>query len=208
MPEPITRRGKDTKRRIVACAAELMYQRGVNATSVDDVLAASKTGKSQLYHYFSTKEDLIAQVLIHQFDQILEEQAAFPLDTWDGFHAWFDALVGMHETKRGFHGCPLGSIAGQVLEHSDHLHHQAAQIFTRWQFCLAEKLQAMQARGLLREDAAPETLAETTIAIMQGAYLLSSIKRDGQTMRTALSAALSYLHSFATSPPSENQARH
>ncbi|MDP9459938.1 MAG: hypothetical protein M3Q22_06715 [Actinomycetota bacterium] len=35
----------------------------------------------------------------------------------------------------------------------------------------------MQARGLLR-DADPYALAESTIAVLQGGYLLSSTKRD------------------------------
>ena len=56
MPEPITRRGKVTKGRVVGSAAALMYQRGVSATSIVDIPAASETGKSQLYHYFSGKE--------------------------------------------------------------------------------------------------------------------------------------------------------
>jgi len=59
MREPTTRRGRDTRRRIVAVAAELMYERGVGATSVEDVLAASGTGKSQFYHYFSSREELL-----------------------------------------------------------------------------------------------------------------------------------------------------
>lgn len=208
MAEPSTRRGRNTKRRIVAKAAELMYERGVSATSVGEVLEASGAGKSQLYHYFFTKEDLIAEVLSHQLDRILEEQAAFPLDTWEGLHAWFDALVALHETKLGFRGCPLGSMVSEVVDHSDYLREQSAQIFTRWEDSLAGRLQAMQARGLLREDAVPATLAETTIAIIQGAYLLSSTKRDAQSMRNVLTAALSYLHSFAPSSPAQNSADH
>ncbi len=66
MPEPITRRGKVTKARIVELAAALMYERGVSATSIEDILTASGTGKSQLYHYFSSKEELVAEVLRHQ----------------------------------------------------------------------------------------------------------------------------------------------
>ena len=53
--EPVTSRGRQTKARIVAVAAELMYDRGVATTSVDDVLLAAGVGKSQFYHYFSAK---------------------------------------------------------------------------------------------------------------------------------------------------------
>ena len=87
MREPSTRRGRATRRRIVTVAAELMYERGVSATSIEDVLAGSGTGKSQLYHYFSSREELLAEVLDHQLDQILQEQSTFALSTWAGIEA-------------------------------------------------------------------------------------------------------------------------
>ncbi len=57
----------------------------------------------------------------------------------------------------------------------------------------------MQATGLLRDDADPDALAEATIAVVQGGYLLSSTKRDIRPMRNALQLALSQLRSYAPS---------
>ena len=202
MREPTTRRGRDTRRRIIAVAAELMYERGVSATSVGDVLAASGTGKSQFYHYFSSREELLAEVLNHQLDQILEEQNSFPLDTWTGIQAWLHALAIRHETERGLRGCPLGSIVSEVLDHSDHLRSRGADAFARWESALADGLGKLQNDGLLRRDADPVILAEVTIAILQGGYLLSSAKREAAPMRNAGAAALAHLRSFT--PPAPN----
>jgi AcrR family transcriptional regulator len=41
-----------TKDRILAVALDLFHENGINATSVDDILEASGTGKSQFYYYF------------------------------------------------------------------------------------------------------------------------------------------------------------
>jgi AcrR family transcriptional regulator len=199
MREPSTRRGRDTRRRIISVAAELMYERGVSATSVEDVLAASGTGKSQFYHYFSSREELLAEVLKHQLDQILEEQNSFPLDTWAGIEAWLQALARRHETERGLRGCPLGSIVSEVLDHGDRLRTRGADAFARWESALADGLRKLQNAGLLRRDVDLATLAEVTIAILQGGYLLSSTKRDAATMRNAGAAALAHLRSFT--PP-------
>ncbi len=203
MREPTTRRGRDTRRRIVAVAAELMYERGVGATSVEDVLAASGTGKSQFYHYFSSREELLAEVLNTQLDQILEEQNSFPVDTWAGIEAWLQALALRHEKERGLRGCPLGSIVSEVLDHSDHLRSRSADAFARWESALADEFLKMQNSGLLRRDTDPATLAEVTIAILQGGYLLSSAKREAAPMRNACAAALAYLGSFTPSLPDD-----
>jgi len=182
---------------MVAAAAALMYERGVNAVSIDDIAVASGTGKGQFYHYFATKEELVAEVLRHQLEQVLEEQSVFRLDTLDDIRAWLEALVGMHESRRRFRGCPLGSIASEVID-SDPLRARAAEAFSRWESSLANGLRTMLAGGLLRPGADPEALAGATIAVLQGGYLLSSIKRDVHPMRNAVSAAVSHLNSFAS----------
>ncbi len=48
----MTRRGRASRERIVERAAELFAERGIAATSVDEVLAAAGAGKGQFYHYF------------------------------------------------------------------------------------------------------------------------------------------------------------
>jgi TetR/AcrR family transcriptional repressor of nem operon len=199
MPEPITRRGKVTKGRIVELAAALMYERGVSATSIEDILAASGTGKSQFYHYFSSKEELVAEVLRHQLQHVLQEQSLFQLDTWEGIAAWFQAMVDMQQNQRGYRGCPLGSIASELVDQGDALRSQAAAAFTRWESPLGDGLQAMQSSGLLRDDADPDALAESTIAVLEGGYLLSAAKRNIRPMRNALAAALDHLRSYASS---------
>jgi TetR/AcrR family transcriptional repressor of nem operon len=41
-------------------AAGLFAERGIAATSVDEVLAASGAGKGQFYHYFRGRDELAA----------------------------------------------------------------------------------------------------------------------------------------------------
>lgn len=198
MSEPSTRRGKDTKGRIVAAATALMYEHGVNAISIEEIVAASDTGKGQFYHYFVSKEELIAEVLRHQLEQVLEEQKLFQLDTVEGIHAWFGALVGMQENRQEFRGCPLGSIASEVLDHGENLRNRAADAFSRWESSLVDGLRSMLARGTLRADADPDALGEAMIAILQGGYLLSAIKQNVRPMRNAVRAAANHLDSFAS----------
>ncbi len=170
-----------------------MYERGVRATTVDDILAASGAGKSQFYHYFSDKNALVTEVLSYQLERILEDQGQFSLDSWDGIVAWFRALIDMHERRWGFHGCPLGSIAAEAAEQGETVRLSASAVFARWESVLAGAFEAMRRRGDLEATADPAALAEAVIAVMQGGYLLSSIKRDVRPMREALRAALGYL---------------
>ena len=53
-----------------------MRAHGVAKTSLDEVLAASQASKSQLYHYFSDKDDLVLAVIQRQAECVLATHAS------------------------------------------------------------------------------------------------------------------------------------
>ncbi len=194
---PDTARGRATRARIVAAAAELMHLRGVAATSIADVLAASDTGKSQMYHYFSGKDQLIEAVLQYQLDQVLGVQRQFDVGTWDGIRRWFDAMLAHQEDRAFLGGCPLGSIIAEVGNRDHRLRSIAARAFRRLEDGLASGLRALQDSGELGDVADPRRLAVETIAIIQGGYLLSTTERQRWPMEIALDAAYQRIRSSA-----------
>ena len=56
-------RGAETRLRILRAAADLFHRQGARATSPDEIIETSRTGKGQFYHYFKSKEGLIHEVL-------------------------------------------------------------------------------------------------------------------------------------------------
>lgn len=192
MAEPKTARGRERRGAIISAAAALMYEHGVKATSVDDVLVASGCGKSQFYHYFSGKNDLVAAVLEYQFEIVLGGIHEFRLDTWSGIRAWFDSLL-VGQEQRGFKGCPVGSLTVELSASSPSLQRHVAEAFSRWENILADALASMKRKELLEPRAQPVLLAETALSAIQGGYLLSTARRDIRPMETALAAAYTHL---------------
>src|SRR5258707_10729504 len=80
----LTAKGRATRGRIVDTAAQLMFERGVGGTSIEDVLLAAGVSASQLYHYFDDKQALVRAVIAHQTDRMLALQAP-ALDALDSF---------------------------------------------------------------------------------------------------------------------------
>lgn len=72
---PMPRKRRSTKSRIVKAAWNLFYKNGYDNTTVDDIIAASKTSKGTFYHYFKGKEALLNS-LSNLFDGKYEELAA------------------------------------------------------------------------------------------------------------------------------------
>lgn len=69
------RKRRSTKSRIIKAAWNLFYKNGYDETTVEDIIAASKTSKGTFYHYFKGKEALLNS-LSSLFDEKYEELAA------------------------------------------------------------------------------------------------------------------------------------
>ena len=131
----LTRRGRETRERIVAAAAELIFERGVAETTLEDIRAAAGVSGSQVYHYFEDKQALVRAVIDHQADAVLDTQGTHldHLDTLPGLRAWRDLLVD-HQRSLGCRGgCPIGTLGAEVAEIDDAARMAVARGFGRWE---------------------------------------------------------------------------
>src|SRR3954471_9104341 len=94
-PRRLTRRGSATRDGIRRAAATLMYAKGVNGTTLDDVRTASGTSKSQLYRHFADKESLVQEVISLRAHEVLtrQRQRLERLDSIRGLELWRDDMV-------------------------------------------------------------------------------------------------------------------
>jgi TetR/AcrR family transcriptional regulator, transcriptional repressor for nem operon len=189
---PATVRGRETRARIVRAAAELVAERGAAGTSLDDVRTRAQASKSQLYHYFADRDDLMRAVARAVSDDVVDGQSELfaQLDTIDGLRAWADGLVSLQQARGARGGCPIGSLAGQIGERDEGARLALVDGLDRWQSAIREGLEQMAARGELRPDADPAVLAQRTLAAAQGGLLLTQIRRDPNQLRSALDGAL------------------
>jgi TetR/AcrR family transcriptional repressor of nem operon len=193
-----TGKGLATRDRILDAAAELVFEGGVAGTTLDDVRAAAKVSKSQLYHYFADKDDLIHAVIGATIQRVIDEQAALgDLASWRAIARWFDELVEQQVARHAAGGCPIGSLAGELAERDEVARHALAAGFGHWEQPVRQGLEKMRAAGALKRSSDPARLATATLAAIQGGLVLTQTRRDPAQLRVALDAAYAYLRSFA-----------
>jgi TetR/AcrR family transcriptional regulator, transcriptional repressor for nem operon len=177
-----------------------MYAQGVDATTLDDVRAASGTSKSQLYNHFADKDALVRAVAELWAARVLarEEAHLSRLNSFNGLVRWRNALVQRNAAQDGAYGCVLGSMATEVSDHDDKARGTLSAAFQRWEQLLADGLRRMQDSGRLRADTDADALATGLIAALQGGYLLAQSARDAQPMELALGMALDHVRTLLT----------
>ena len=192
--EPRTGRGRASRERIVERAAELFAERGVAATSLDEVLAAAGAGKSQLYHYFRGRDELVAAAVGLRCAQVLAglTQALGTLSSLAELEQALRAFAAGYE-QMGLPGCPIGSLAAEVAERNEGARRQTAAAFDAWERLFADALERMRDKGELRADASPAVLATALLASLEGGMVLSQARKDPASMHIAVEAGLAQI---------------
>ena len=169
----------------------VMRERGVAEMTLDEVQSAADVGRSQMYHYFDGREDLIRAVVDATVDAVLggsvEELAG--LSSLDGIDRWFERAENACGESGGLGGCPLGSLVGQIAEHDDVARCSLADGFDRWATSLAVGFAHLRDEGVLAADVDERELADFTMATLQGGLLLAQVSRDPIRLRHALDGA-------------------
>jgi AcrR family transcriptional regulator len=195
---PVTEQGRQTRQRIVAAAADVVAEKGALGASLDEVGARAAASRSQLYHYFDDKTDLLRAVAEATNDTVLDGQRVLfaGLGSWAGLQRWADALVKLQRQRGGRGGCPIANLVSQLGERDDETRIVLASGFDRWEAHLRAGLAAMVSSGELQPDADVDWLAASTLASLQGGLMLTQARRDPQSLRRALDGALALIGTY------------
>ena len=191
----LTAKGRATKERIVRVASELMLERGVARTTIEDIQDAANVSTSQMYHYFGDKEDLVAAVIDLQSSQVLGRQqlALFPLDSIAALVRWRNAVVDVMRGRGCIGGCPIGSLANELSDTDPLARARLARAFAQWEDMIREGLAAIVERGELPSGSDVDRLAMAVLAGVQGGLLLSQLRRDTEVLEAALDTMIEHL---------------
>ena len=201
-PPLLTAKGARTRDRIVAAAADLMFSQGIAGTTLEDVRTAAAVSSSQLYHYFSDKQDLVRAVVAYRADRIVGHQEQTRLESLDDFRVWRDDFVAYKRQLFSRGGCPLGSLGSELAVTDPGMRLEVAAQFDRWESTIREGLRAMHARGRLTTETNPDDLALAILAALQGGLLLAQIQRDTRPLEVAFDAMITLIERLAP-PPSD-----
>lgn len=191
-PAKLTKRGAATRQRIIEGAAELVLRSGTAGTSLDEVMAETGVSKSQLYHYFADKDAIVAEVIRRQVENVFAAQSPHlgGINSMETLRSWCSAIVDLSRAQGGKGGCPIGSLASQLSDQSDHARGLLADSFESWESQIEAGLRRMLDRGELAKTADPKDLAIAILGAVQGGLLLAKTTRTVRPLELTLDMAL------------------
>jgi AcrR family transcriptional regulator len=195
-------KGAETRLRIITAAADLFHKQGVRATSPDQIIEKSGTGKGQFYHYFKNKEGLVHEVLQSHLDAIRDGTAPlnYEIETWQDLERWFRAQIELQRSFKMSRGCPFGTIGNEIADNDELVRQDLSLIFEVMKHKIASFFCKEKAKGLLVQEANEDSMADFCIATIQGAMLMGKVKRNSQPVETTVREALAHLTHYYAAP--------
>jgi AcrR family transcriptional regulator len=193
---PKTARGAATRARIVDAATGLVRAHGAANTTIDAVIEASKVSKSQIYHYFTDKDDLVLAVIQRQAECVLgtHEELLRKLNSLSGLRRWRDAVIELTRQTNCAGGCPLGSLASELAE-TPRTRAALAASFANWASYFEAAFERMQLRAGRKPAGDLKQLSEALLASLQGGLLLAQTMRSTRPLELALDMAIDHVAS-------------
>ncbi len=197
----LTSKGRAMRDRIVQSAADLVFASGARATSLDEVRSAAGASKSQLYHYFSDKDELLSEVIEFQGKRVLHAQQPElgAIDSIASLRRWRDKLVQLADTFGRIGGCPIGSLANELAYHSENHRRALTGYFDLWAAQIEGGLLRMRASGRLGLVLDPKALSIAFLTAIQGGLLLAKLQRSPAALATALDEIIRSIETNSTS---------
>jgi TetR/AcrR family transcriptional repressor of nem operon len=190
----MARSGTETRERILDAAERIVLDKGLAATSIDDILTESKRSKGSFFHHFRSKNDL-ARALVERYaaadtaflDEIMARAEAAtddPAAQVVEFLRLFEQ--GAEETVSQQPSCLYVSYIFDKQLFVDGTNDLIAAAFVAWRERLAEKLRAATAARPLRAPVDLEALADHLSATYEGAFMMSRALGDRDLVRRQL----------------------
>ena len=164
-----------TRTKMLVSAVAVLRERGAAGVTIDEVLVRSGAPRGSVYHHFPGGRSQILREALNfagdeitaSIDEAAGESATVLLRRF--VQLWEDALTESDYTA----GCPVLAAAVGSGEDEQQLTAVAADIFSRWR---EASKQAYVRDGF--EPAEATSLADTTIAAIEGAAVLSRSVRS------------------------------
>ena len=180
------RKGEATRQRIIAEAAPIFNQRGFDGCSMQDLMTATGLEKGGLYRHFANKEDLAAEAFRYALAQnvkVRTEHLDEIPNSLDKLKRVVHLFVELPSAIPG--GCPLMNTAIDADDGNPALRDLARKGIQDWRARLVHILETGIRTGEIRRSTDPRRIANTLIATLEGALMISRLENNRNALRDA-----------------------
>ncbi|WP_415197962.1 TetR/AcrR family transcriptional regulator [Silvibacterium sp.] len=167
-------------------AAPLFNQRGFAGCSMQDILDATGLRKGGIYRHFSSKEELAEEAFRYALSQAVKIRIPHGDASMNTVARLREVIAQFVEKPSAVPGgCPILNTAIDADDGNPVLRKLAQEGLKDWRSRISGIVQEGIARREIRPDIEPRALANTIIATLEGALMISRLEGSRSALRDA-----------------------
>jgi len=177
-------KGEQTRRKIVAEAAEIFNRRGYDGGSLSELMQATGLKKGGIYRHFASKEELALEAFDYSWKTIWDARMSRMDKTLTGvarLKQFVADFIDQRSPVAG--GCPLMNTAVDSDDGNHRLRARVVKALKSWVDHLQTIVEQAIAQGEILPDADPRAVATIIVASLEGALMLSRMERNDAALR-------------------------
>jgi TetR/AcrR family transcriptional repressor of nem operon len=177
-------------------AMELFWERGYEATSLQDLTGALEIGRGSLYAAFGSKDGLFQAALARyrqdQAQPLLDALASAP-DIRTALRQLLGGVVAKAVADERRRGCLVVNSATERIPHDAGTAAAVRGVLASIREAIEDALRRAQQRGELGAAKDPQALAGFFLTFMNGLRVAAKVDPDGHSLSRSVEAALTIL---------------
>ena len=190
-----------TRLNILQKAFELVYVKGYQTTSIDEILSTTQVTKGAFYYHFKNKDEMCIAIINELLKPTFEINFLEPLRnlTGDPLVMLYDMMYGIlmeNEVMTVEHGCPASNFTQEMAPWNVDFTAALNGLSNQWKQAIADAVERGKQNGYVRQDVDGEQVAVFVLSGYWGIRNMGKLVNNESVYVTYLQQLKSYLNSL------------
>lgn len=188
-----------TRLHILQKAFELIYSKGYQTTSIDDILATTQVTKGAFYYHFKNKDEMGMAIINELMKPALTGSFSAILKSPDPLKAIYNLMYELlikNELLKVEYGCPAANFTQEMTPWNKDFTLALNEITSLWQEEMISALEKGKKESYVRKDVNPKQVTLFVMSGYWGARNFGKLENDKKAYQPYLKELKNYLNSL------------
>lgn len=195
------KKSQETRLHILQTAFQLIYGKGYQTTSVDEIIAQTKVTKGAFYYHFKTKDEMGLAILNELLRPTFTDHFISPLENSENaLESIYDLLykILMEDSFMTVeNGCPASNFTQEMAPWNAEFTQTLNELSKDWELAMIQAIEKSKEKGLVRAEVDTREVAVFVLSGYWGVRNLGKLENSKEVYKVFLKGLTSYFNSLS-----------
>ena len=189
-----------TRHTILEKAFEIIYTKGYQTTSIDEIIATTKVTKGAFFYHFKTKDEMGLAIINEIVKPTMQDAFIKPLQATKNpikeIYEMTKALLLENPFLKLEYGCPAGNLAQEMTPWNVEFGKALSELILEWQQTIENCIKNAKANGTVKKNVNPQQVAYFIMSSYWGIRNFGKVYNSVDCYHSYLKELKGYLNSL------------